>query len=137
MYDNGQGIKQDYKEAFKWYELAADQGLTDAQLRIGLMYQLGQGIKQDYQLSEKFYRNAAKQGDPDAQLMLGLAYWSGRGLQQDKIRAYMWVNIAAANGSHEALSQRDDYEKNMNVKQVEQAQLLTKNCTANNYKNCD
>ena len=26
MYDNGQGVPQDYKTAVKWYKLAAEQG---------------------------------------------------------------------------------------------------------------
>ncbi|MFI3179734.1 MAG: tetratricopeptide repeat protein, partial [Methylococcaceae bacterium] len=121
----------------KWYQLAADQGLTDAQLRMGLMYQLGEGVKQDYEISGKFYRNAAEQGDSDAQLMLGLAYWSGRGVQKDQIHAYMWVNMAATNGSHEAIKQRDEYGNKMNAKQIEQAQAVTKKCKANNYKGCD
>src|SRR5450756_771360 len=28
MYDNGQGVTQDYKEALKWFQLAAAQGLS-------------------------------------------------------------------------------------------------------------
>ena len=31
MYDNGEGVPQDYKEAVKWYRLAAEQG--DAMLK--------------------------------------------------------------------------------------------------------
>jgi len=31
MYDNGYGVLQDYAEARKWYRLAADQGVAEAQ----------------------------------------------------------------------------------------------------------
>ena len=31
MYDSGQGVRQDYAEAFRWYRKAADQGYTEAQ----------------------------------------------------------------------------------------------------------
>ena len=31
MYDNGQGVPQDYKQAVKWYTKAAEQGDADAQ----------------------------------------------------------------------------------------------------------
>ena len=31
MYDNGQGVPQDYKTAVKWYRLAAEQGHAAAQ----------------------------------------------------------------------------------------------------------
>ena len=31
MYNNGDGVPQDYKEAVKWYRLAAEQGYAKAQ----------------------------------------------------------------------------------------------------------
>lgn len=40
---------QDYKEAFKWYKLAAEQGYAGAQLNLGLMYSHGgMGVLQNY-----------------------------------------------------------------------------------------
>ena len=35
MYDNGQGVPKDVKEAVKWYRLAAEQGDTSSQKRFG------------------------------------------------------------------------------------------------------
>ncbi len=34
MYEEGQGIPQDYKTAVKWYRLAAEQGYADAQFNL-------------------------------------------------------------------------------------------------------
>jgi hypothetical protein len=34
MYEKGQGVPQDYKEAVKWYRLAAEQGYADAQTNL-------------------------------------------------------------------------------------------------------
>ena len=48
MYDNGQGVSQDYKTAAKWYALAAEQGDAEAQFNLGVMYFKGQGVLQDY-----------------------------------------------------------------------------------------
>ena len=36
MYDNGQGVRQDYAEAVKWYRKAAEQGYAQAQYNLGL-----------------------------------------------------------------------------------------------------
>ena len=47
-YHYGYGVQQDYDEAFKWYSLAADQGLASAQNNLGLMYYLSDGVAQDY-----------------------------------------------------------------------------------------
>ena len=48
MYDNGQGVTQDYKQAVYWFEKAATQGLAKAQYNLGLMYSNGQGVTQNY-----------------------------------------------------------------------------------------
>ena len=47
MYDNGQGVLQDYKTAAKWYILSAEQGNAEAQYNLGVMYALGQGVIED------------------------------------------------------------------------------------------
>ena len=49
MYENGQGVPQNYAEALKWHQLAAEQGNAGAQYNLGLMYSSGQqGVPQDF-----------------------------------------------------------------------------------------
>ena len=74
MYDNGEGVPQDYAEAVKWYRLAAEQGHAKAQYNLGLMYDNGEGVPQDYAEAVKWYRLAAEQGDAAAQTNLGCMY---------------------------------------------------------------
>ena len=38
MYDEGQGVPQDYQEAVKWMTLAANQGKAEAQKNLGILY---------------------------------------------------------------------------------------------------
>src|SRR5712692_8832088 len=59
---NGAKIPQDYKEAIRWYRLAADQGCADSQDQLGEMYISGKGSAQDYQEAAWGYRLAAEQG---------------------------------------------------------------------------
>ena len=47
MYDNGEGVPQDHREAVKWFHKDAEQGDANAQLRLGLMYELGRGVVRD------------------------------------------------------------------------------------------
>ena len=47
MYNNGQGVLQDDKEAVKWYTKAAEQGDAKAQYNLGMMYFTGEGVLQD------------------------------------------------------------------------------------------
>jgi TPR repeat protein len=35
MYDNGQGVPQDYATAVRWYRKAAEQGYAKAQFNLG------------------------------------------------------------------------------------------------------
>ncbi len=55
MYAKGR-VAQDYKEAFKWYKLAADQGHAGAQFGLGLMYAKGQGVVQNYKKAFKRFK---------------------------------------------------------------------------------
>jgi len=72
MYEKGEGVPQDYKEAVKWYQLAAEQGDADAQYNLGLMHSNGQGISQNDKEAIKWYRLAAEQGNALAQDELNL-----------------------------------------------------------------
>jgi len=49
MYHAGLGVPVDYKEAQRWYLLAAEQGDPGAQFNLGIMYTKGQGVPQDFQ----------------------------------------------------------------------------------------
>ncbi|MGR5145551.1 tetratricopeptide repeat protein [Photobacterium alginatilyticum] len=56
MYDEGEEVDQDFKEAVKWYRLAAEQGFAVAQNNLGVKYQKGQGVGQNDQEAVKWYR---------------------------------------------------------------------------------
>ena len=66
MYDNGQGVPQDYKEAVKWYRLSAEQGFAEAQYNLGLMYYKGQGVPQDYVSAHMWWNLSGSNGNKDA-----------------------------------------------------------------------
>lgn len=48
LYSKGLGVPLDETEAVKWYQLAADQGYVNAQVRMGLAYDQGRGVSQNY-----------------------------------------------------------------------------------------
>ena len=70
LYENGKGVPQDYKEALKWFRLAAEQGVTEAQFGLGLMYAHGRGVPQDVKEALKWYRLAAEKGNAAARKMI-------------------------------------------------------------------
>ena len=130
MYNGGQGVTQDYKQAVKWYRKAAEQGYARAQFNLGNMYASGQGVIQDYKQAVKWYRKAAEQGDADAQNNLGAMYGNGQGVTQDYVLAHMWWNIAASSGDKDSIYNRDILAKKMSPSQIEKAQDMAREWTA-------
>ena len=63
MYDNGQGVRQDYAQAVQWYLKAAEQGYADAQYNLGLMYEKGQGVRQSKIVAKEWFKKACAYGD--------------------------------------------------------------------------
>jgi uncharacterized protein len=103
MYENGQGVTQNYKTAVKWYILAAKQGHSVAQFNLGSMYYTGTGFSQDYKTAEKWFVLAAKHGYSDAQYSLGLMYYEGTVVSQNYKTAAAWYALAAKQGHSGAL----------------------------------
>lgn len=96
-YSLGLGVVQDEREGYKWYLLAAEQGLPSGQYAVGLTYEKGQGVKQDFREAAKWYRKAADQGYFGAQSNLGWLHQLGQGVSQDLVLALALYNVADIN----------------------------------------
>src|ERR1043165_6239996 len=92
----------DYALAARLLRPLAEQGLAEAQVRLGFMYGQGQGVPQDYQEAAKWTRRAAEQGLADAQFDLGVMYGQGQGVPQDHQEAAKWYRKAAEQGHERA-----------------------------------
>ena len=66
MYDEGEGVPQDYAEAAKWYRRAAEQGHAAAQNNLGVMYRSSHGVPQDHREAYIWFFLAAANGDKEA-----------------------------------------------------------------------
>jgi len=88
----------DYATALKEFLPLAEQGNTDAQVKLGYMYELGRGVPQDYNEAVKWYRQAASQGHAKAQALLGNMYAKGEGVPQNYPEAMKWWRKAAEQG---------------------------------------
>lgn len=121
-YFNGDVVDQDYKEAVKWWLLAAEQGLATAQAAVGSMYFDGKGVVQNNKESVRWFRLAAEQGHASAQAMLGGMYAVGDGVDQDLEESYFWLLIAVANGEERGIELRDFVQKELSQMQMEQVQ---------------
>jgi TPR repeat protein len=121
LYEKGQGVPQDFQEAFRWYYLAA------AQFNLGFLYATGVGVPQNYTEAGRWYWLAAQQGYAEAQHNLGYLYHVGQGGRpQDFVQAHMWYNLAAAQGVKNSRQLRDHLSSLMSPTQVDAAQQLAR-----------
>lgn len=125
MYDNGQGIAQNYTQALYWYNKAAEQGHASAQYNLAQMYRMGQGVPQNYSQAMDWYKKAAAQGFASAQYNLALMYAKGQGVPQNYKIAYILFNLAASNGDADATQNRDIAAAKLSPATIEDAQRIT------------
>jgi len=121
MYDIGEGVSQNSKEAVKYYRLAAEQGFANAQNNLGVAYDQGEGVDTDYKEAMKWYLLAAERGNRDAPNNIGVLHMIGFGVPRSFAKAYTWLTIAGASDS-EAISNKNFVKKRLTPEQLVESQ---------------
>jgi TPR repeat protein len=62
LYENGQGVEQNYAKAMAWYTKAAEQGYARGQFYLGRMFEQGLGTERDIAQASEWYSRAAALG---------------------------------------------------------------------------
>ena len=57
----------------------------------------------DFATALRLWKPLAEQGNSSAQSSLGVMYYGGQGVAQDYVKAHMWYNIAAIDGTTNAI----------------------------------
>jgi TPR repeat protein len=105
MYDAGDGVGRDYREAMKWYRLAADNGYAYAMYAIGDMYLAGDGVTKDAEEATAWYQKASDAGDANGHWSLALRYLYGDGIGKDSQKAAELAYLALTKGLQVALDE--------------------------------
>lgn len=95
IFNLGQGVPPDKKEAAKWFHQAAQQGLAEAQGALGYLCLVGDGVSQNSDLALEWTRKAATQGDATAQFNLSVMYGERFGIQKNPAESLKWLRKAA------------------------------------------
>ena len=69
-YYKGEGVKQDYARAVKFFQQAAEAGHAEAQYFTAWHYEHGKGVKRNLKMAKLWYKKSAEQGDKDAKKAL-------------------------------------------------------------------
>jgi TPR repeat protein len=88
--------------ALEGLRLAAEGGVAQAQLTLGLRYANGTGVAKDPVQAIHWFRQAAEQGYDEAQYILGCCYNGEDDFAKDPIEAAKWWGKAAAQGHADA-----------------------------------
>ena len=67
---------------------------------------------------------------------LSLMFLNGWGTDRAKIKAFMWVNIAASRNHEQSIKKRDELLKILSTKDVQRGQELSLACFEKKLKNC-
>ena len=94
----GNGVAQDHKQAFAWYERAAMRGLAPAQFRLAAYYERGVGVAVDTERAKIWYRRAAEQGHVRAMHNLAVLVVGNGKDDADYAAAAHWFQQAADRG---------------------------------------
>lgn len=114
-----------FEQAMRELEPAAQSGNAEAEELIGVMYALGLGVERDDIRAFDWYLRAALKGHAGAQSGIGWYYEVGRGLSApDLVRAYTWYVLSAIGGDPDAAISQEEVIKKMTAQQIDQAHKL-------------
>jgi len=91
----GAQVIQNYKDALRWYLMAAKQGHVMGQRQAGMFLKYGQLYRRGY----KWLKRSAEAGDGEAQYQLGIMYHYGMGMPRDDAKAAKWLALGGPNMS--------------------------------------
>ncbi len=94
-------MEQDYAEAVKWFQSAADADHPAGKMNLAISYFEGEGVEQDKEKAVQLLLEAAEYM-PDAQFLLAQCYANGEGIAKDAEKAREWYQKAADAGIVEA-----------------------------------
>lgn len=67
MYERGEGVATNIREAIRWYQSSAAQGNVDAQMNLAEIYSTGELVAQDLVQAYLWWTLAAEQGESGAE----------------------------------------------------------------------
>ena len=95
-YDVGRNGKvQDCAKALRFYQIAAEQGHSEAQWRLGYLYRDGKGVTTNHAEALKWFKKSAEQGNVYGQYYLGYMYYNNK----NDFEALKYFKMAAEQGN--------------------------------------
>ena len=87
-------MEKDYKEAVRWYKIAAERKYRGAMYALARMFQRGRGTKKNYSKAIQWFRLANQLKHPSAPYQIARMYEAGQGVLKDRAQAIRWYRLA-------------------------------------------
>jgi TPR repeat protein len=104
IYIDGRLAKQDPRKAYRYFEQAAEWGMSDIHYQLGKMHELGFGVPITYSEAAYHYRLAALEGHTPSLRNLIDLYITGKTGAVDFDRAMFWLDRLVKSGDMDALT---------------------------------
>ena len=124
LYFTGQGVEQNFNEAFEWTKRAAEQGHLNAQFNLGSLYLDGQGTQISVLEGVNWFTQAAKSGHANSAFTLAKMYQKGDFVDSDLVAAHAWAAQSEINEYPEANILKEEIEKDLSVEEIRQARRV-------------
>jgi hypothetical protein len=99
LYQDGEEVERNYKEAIKWFKKAADQGSRLAADKLSIMYYEGKGVDKDYEIASMWLEKSFQDASANQQYHLAEMFRKGIRFPKDINEAYKWHKKAAERGN--------------------------------------
>jgi TPR repeat protein len=110
MYYNGEGIERDFKKSTHYYSIAAEAGITPAQVSAGFAYANAMGVPQDFTKAAYYLKPASEAGEASAKITLAEIYAMGEAGGTRAEAAKLIREVLSFSNSEEAIDIYTKYE---------------------------
>lgn len=102
LYFDGSSGRENFQEAFKWFQRATNQGSVEAKAYLGQCYLEGLGTPSNIQRASALILSSSDGGSAVGAKLLGALYERGAGVKQDYEQARSFYQLAITRGDPNA-----------------------------------
>ena len=110
LFYNGEGVARDFKKSTHYYTIAAEAGITPAQVSAGFAYANAMGVPQDFDKAAYYLKPACEAGEASAKITLAEIYAMGEAGGDRSQAAKLIREVLSFSNSEEAIDVYTKYE---------------------------
>lgn len=110
LFYNGEGVDRDFKKSTHYYTVAAEAGITPAQVSAGFAYANAMGVPQDFDKAVRYLKPASDSGEASAKVTLAEIYAMGEAGGSRAEAAKLIREVLSFSNSEEAMDVYNKYQ---------------------------